>query len=145
MSEAQAVLPTEEQAKEACAFMAVEVHAPAFFEKLAAHGIQPRNQAEADQLLQLGAVLHQGETDGQYKSAAVVAQEQENPFLSAVLGRFAPQGPTQRDVDDHIKTASQQAVEQDGLVKAAALVFNHVMSGGDVIPTQATPAAQPAT
>lgn len=138
---ATVTLPTEEQAKEACAFMAAEVYAPAFFEKLATHGIAPRNRAEAEQLLQLAALLDRAESQGQYKSAADVAQEQENPFLSSVLARF--EATTPQDDDDAIKEAALQAVQSDEVVKAAALVFNHVMAGGALAESEASQDASP--
>jgi hypothetical protein len=115
--------------------MASEIHAPAFFEKLSAYGIAPRTQAEADQLLELGVTLYSAESQGQYKSAADAAQEQRNPFLDAVLNRFVP--GQQAASDDQIKAAALQAVQGDDIVKAAALVYNHVMSGGELAADEA--------
>jgi len=122
------MLPTVEQATEACDYMATRVHAPAFFEKLAEFNIAPRNDAEAAQMLQLGAMLHQAEIDGQYKTAADAMNEAENPFLAQALGQFVP-GDTALG---SVKEAALAAVNEDDLVKAAALVYGHVVSGGDV-------------
>jgi len=124
-------LPTESQAEAACNYMAAEIHAPAFFEKLSSLGIEPRTEAEAGQLLEIGAMLHRAEAKGQYKSAAAVAQEQTNPFLAAVLDRFRPQA-TQEDVDETLNKFAAEAVQSDELAKAAALIFNHVIAGGEL-------------
>ena len=128
-------LPTKAQADEAAIFMASEVHTPAFFQKLAAYGIQPRTEAEARQLLQMGAVLFQAESEGRYKSASAQVQEQENPFLSHVLGRLAPaqaQAPSPAQVDMNIKQAALEVAQTDPIAKAAALVYNYAMSGGEL-------------
>ena len=125
------IKPTVDQANEACNYMVSEVLAPAFFEKLSAYSIQPRNQAEATQLLELGANLYQQAQSGQLKTAAVRAQEQANPFLQHVLSRVAPaQAPTQAQIDAHIKTAAVQIAKKDPLAKTAALVYNYIMNGG---------------
>jgi hypothetical protein len=121
--------PTAEQAQQACAYMAADVHAPAFFTKLAAHGIEPRTQAEAEQLLQIGAVLQQAENEGQFKQAEDTSG---NPFLTYVLQRLTPEGPTQEQVEASIKQAADQVVAQNSVAKIAALIFNHVATGGDV-------------
>ena len=133
----EAFLPTVDQATEACDFMAAQVHAPAFFEKLAAHSIRPRNDAEVQQLLQLGAMLHQAELQGQYKTAAAAANAQENPFLAHAIGQAGQViAPLQQDPADHVKQASLAAVQSNDLVKAAALVYAHVASGGEVAGTE---------
>jgi hypothetical protein len=132
--------PTETQANEACAFMAAEVHAPAFFEKLASvYGIRPRTQAEAAQLLQLGAVTYAAAQNGQYKSAAMQAQQQKeegNPFLTNLLNQMTPAAQPQVDLETHVKQAALKAVKQDELTKTAALVYLHLLSGGEVTPEQ---------
>jgi len=131
-------LPTKAQADAALAYMAQEIHAPAFFQKVAEYGFEPRTLAEAEQMLELGAVLHKAEADGQYKSAAVTQQEQRNPFLDAVLARFTPQA----QAEDGIKTAAAEAVRTDAMAKAAALVYNHCMSGGALQEDEAEPATE---
>jgi hypothetical protein len=128
-----AAMPTVSQANEAAAWMASEVHTPAFFDKLASYGIRPRTQAEADQLMQLGAVLQQAEFDGRYKSASVAAQEQANPFLSHVLGRLASTTqPTSVQVDASIKQAALKVASLDPIAKTAALVYNYALNGGEL-------------
>jgi hypothetical protein len=76
-------LPTLEQAQQASAFMVDQIHVPAFFEKLAANGIAPRTQVEAQQLLQLGAVL----ADREQKTVDKAAND-GNPFLAKVLEKL---------------------------------------------------------
>jgi len=134
----EAVLPTVEQASEACDFMAQQVHAPAFFEKLARHNIAPRNDAEVSQLLQLGAMLHQAELQGQYKTAAAVANAQENQFLAHAISQLMPAFQVSDHATDYVKQAALKEVKADELVKAAALVYGHVASGGEV--AEETPA-----
>jgi hypothetical protein len=123
--------------------MASTVHAPAFFEKLAAHNIRPRNDAEVQQLLQLGAMLHQAELQGQYKLAADQANEQENPILAQAIGQVhGAIAPLQQDPGDHVKRAALQAVQADPLVKAAALVYGHVAAGGELEDAPEEPPAE---
>jgi hypothetical protein len=133
MSE-QATLPTAEQAEQACNFMAQEVHAPAFFEKLAAHDIYPRTQAEAAQLLEMGVELHQAELEGRYKTAAVAEQEQANPFLAHAMGQLQPQMPAHVQSDDMLKAAAAQIAEQDPVVKTAAELYGYLLGGGEIQP-----------
>jgi uncharacterized protein (UPF0210 family) len=127
----EALLPTVGQATEACDFMASQVHAPAFFEKLASHNIRPRNDAEVQQLLQLGAMLHQAELQGQYKMAADARNEQENPFLAHAIGQ-AQQVIAPLQATEQVKQAALSAVQADPTTKAAALIYGHVANGGDV-------------
>ena len=125
-------LPTQKQAQEAVQFMAEQVYGPAFFEKLAAHGVRPNNTAEARQLLTLGATLEQAEASGLYKTAA----EAENPFLAHVTDRLSGA------LSQHQAAPNQQAqslVHQDPLMKAAALIYAHVAAGGET--TSDAPAA----
>ena len=133
-------LPTEEQAREACAFMAQEVHVPAYFEKLASFNIRPRTEAEAQQLLQLGAHLHQSEMSGQYKSAAALKAEQGNPFLKHVLDGLQPAQPVAQQIQDHVKQAAHTLAGGNDLARTAALVYGHVMADGELAP--AAPAAE---
>lgn len=121
------VIPTQEQAAQAQSFMIDQIHVPAFLEKLAANGIQPRNNGEVKQLLQLGAVLAQAEANGQIKSA----EERGNPFLSHCLTRLAPKAP-KVDMDTAIKMSADQLVANSQLAKTAALIYGHVAAGGEV-------------
>ena len=130
-------LPTNEQAREACAFMAQEIHVPAFFEKLAAHGIEPKSEAEAQQLLQLGGTLHQAEQRGQYKTAATQAQEQGNPFLDYVLEKLQSAQPSSEQVENHVKQAATTLTSDNDLARTAALVYGHVLNGGELAPVAA--------
>jgi hypothetical protein len=127
-------LPTQEQAKQAYSYMVDQIHVPAFFEKLAANGLEPRNQVEAQQLLQLGAVLAHAEANGQVKQA-----QDGNPFLSHVLGELVQ--PNQPDVDALVKQSADALVANSDLAKTAALVYAHMATGGEVAPDEA-PAAE---
>jgi len=134
-----AALPTEEQAVQAANFMAAEVHAPAFFEKLAEHGYETANPAEQQQLLQLGAVLADAEARGQIKSAA---PQGENPFLSHVLNRWSS-APDPADVESHQKEAAVELAKAQPIVKNAALIWNHLQAGGEIEKPQEQPQEQP--
>jgi len=120
-------LPTVEQASQAQAYMLEQIHVPAFFEKLAANGIEPRNEAEAQQLLQLGAVLGEAKAQGQVKSAG----EAENPLLTSLLSEHAPQQPA-RDVDAFVKENADKLVANSELARNAALVYGHAAMGGEL-------------
>lgn len=118
-------LPTKEQAQQAHAFMVEQIHAPAFFEKLAANGLEPRNETEAQQLLQLGAVLAQKEAEVSEKQA-----QDGNPFLASALDALQP--AQQRDVSVQVKQSADQLVTDSELAKTAALVYAHAISGGEL-------------
>lgn len=122
-------LPTQEQASQAYSYMIDQIHVPAFFEKLAANGIEPRNQSEAKQLLQLGAVLANAESDGRVKQAS-----QENQFLSHCLDKL--NGNQQPDVDSIVKQSADKLVSDNELAKTAALVYAHAASGGELAPAE---------
>jgi len=117
-------LPTKDQAAQSESFMVDQIHVPAFFEKLAANGLQPRTKAEAQQFLQLGAVLAHAEADGQIKQA----EDGSNPFLTHVLAGLQPQP----DVDAMIKKSADELVGQSDLAKTAALVYAHKHTGGEL-------------
>ena len=129
-------LPTNEQAQESAVFMAQEIHAPAFFEKLSAYGLQPNTEAEAAQLLQLGAVLQTAEQEGTYKTAAAIANETGNPFLDYAL-QNAPGGSVQKQASasssDEQQAAAAAAVAQTNpIAKQAALTYAHMLAGGEI-------------
>src|SRR3990172_9955799 len=123
-------LPTAEEAKESVQFMAEQVYSPSFFQKLASHGIQPANQAEAKQLLELGSILETAEAEGHYKSAAAQAEEAVNPFLGHVLGRLQGALQPQAAQEEHLKQAALKMVAQDPVSKFAAMTYAHIMAGG---------------
>jgi len=102
------------------------IHVPAFFEKLAANGMTPRNDAEAQQLLQLGAVLAQAEADGRTKQA----QDENNPFLTHVLAGL--QAQQQPDADALVKQSADQMIGESDYATTAASVYAHVASGGEL-------------
>jgi hypothetical protein len=103
-----------------------QIHVPAFLEKLASYGIQPRNRAEVKQMIQLGAVLAEAEDTGRIKSA----QDTENPFLTHLLQNAMPKYAT--DVDAAIATSAAQLVQSNDLAKTAALIYGHIVGGGEI-------------
>jgi hypothetical protein len=122
-------LPSKEQADQAYSFMVDKVHVPAFFEKLAANGMEPQTEAEAQQLLELGAVLAQAKTEGQVKQA-----EEGNPFLNHVMARAKPvQKP---NVDALVKQSADRLVSSSDLARTAALVYAHAQTGGELAETE---------
>lgn len=123
-------LPTTAQATEAQAFMLQRVYVPAFFEKLAANGIEPRTEAEAEQLLQLGALCGNAEAQGQIKQA----HDQGNPLLAYMIGQFQPEqpAPTDADIAGYIKTSADHLAANSELARNAALVYAHAAMGGEL-------------
>lgn len=114
---------TDGQIKQAHEFLSEQIDVPAFFEKLAASGVQPRTEKEASQLYELGTILAQREAEEQQKQAS--AGESGNPFLDYALSRIAPQGQDQWKTDAYVKQAADNAVKNSDLCKTAALVFAH--------------------
>jgi len=106
----------EKEAAEACNFMASQVFAPAFFEKLSSHGIAPRNEAEALQLVELGVTLGALEAEGQYKSAAQVSNETANPFLAQLIGGLRP---ATYSVEASLKQAASKLAADPAIAQAA--------------------------
>lgn len=118
-------IPTEKQASEAGEWIMENLHVPAFFEKLAANGIQPRNAAEAQQLLSMGAVLAAKAQESQEKDAS----DTGNPFLDSCLQELGQQ-PSQ-SVEQYVKSNADALVKDSELAKKAALIFAHVAAGGE--------------
>ena len=121
-------LPSKGQAQQALQYMAEQVYGPAFFEKLAGYGVQPRNQAEAKQLLELGATLENAEQQGLYKSA----QDEGNPFLSYVNDRLTGALRPVKQASANVAQGALNLVQQDATTKAAALTYAHVLAGGSL-------------
>jgi len=120
-------LPTQDQAIQAQSYMIDQIHVPAFLEKLAGYGIQPRNQAEVKQLIQLGAVLAEAEDSGRIKSAA----DSENPFLAYLLQGAMPKQASV-DLNTSIAYNASQLIRGNELAKTAALIYGHVVGGGEL-------------
>lgn len=120
--------PTQKQAEEAMAFLGNEIEAPAFFTRLAEHGIQPRTQKEAEQLYEIGLGL-QGAQTGQTKVA-----EDDNPFLTEALNRVNPAANIPKE---EMESYAKAAAEQLPLAKAAALVYAHCAQGGELAEDEA--------
>lgn len=103
------------------------VHAPAFFNKLASFGYQPRTEKEAAELLELAGKLRMVEQDPQVKaaSAANSPYAEANQALDRALSAYG--------LDGSIKQAGAQEREI-GLRRVASqlaadpAVFNSVLS-----------------
>ena len=115
-------LPSKEAAEQAEQYLANEIFVPSFFEKLAQHGIQPTTRAEVSQLLEMGVLLQQAEEQGTFKAAST---EQGNAFLTAAIEKLSSQ--QEPASTDEIAAAVVQGNE---MAKSAALLFNHIQSGG---------------
>jgi hypothetical protein len=115
--------PTKKQAEEAVAFLNDEIIAPAYFTRLAEHGIQPRTEKEAQQLYQIGMALKGAQTN-QTKAAS-----DDNPFLVEALNRI---NPTANLPAAEMEEYAKAAAEQLPLAKAAALVYAHIAQGGEL-------------
>jgi hypothetical protein len=122
-------LPTQSQAAQAQAFMIQRVHVPAFFEKLAANGIEPPNEVVAEQLLQLGAVMAEADAAGHFKQAAA---DQGNPLLSYMLDRLQPQAAP--DVATYVKQSADKLAATSELARNAAVIYAHAALGGELAP-----------
>ena len=107
--------PADELQKHATV-LSQTVYGPEFFNKLASHGVQPNNNAEAGQLLELAILLE--ETNWQPTKVAAVA----NPFLSAIIGDLQQQQAVKMS-PQIIKQASANAVSQNADLRAAALAI----------------------
>lgn len=113
----------QKQAAAARQKLAQKVGIPAFREKLARDwNINPRNEAELGQLLQLGHMLHTEELKETEKTASA-----GNPFLaSAIEGLQAALGAEGVHVSDGRANAIKQAafsLTQDNEVAHAALAY----------------------
>jgi hypothetical protein len=115
--------PTKKQADEALAFLSHEIDAPAYFTRLAELGIQPRNEQEAEDMFKIGLAL-EGTQTAQTKESA-----DRNPFLAEALRRLDPTSDVpQAELDKYAKAAAEQLP----LAKAAALVYSHIVRGGEL-------------
>lgn len=128
-------LPTKQAAAESEAWLEDNALGPACLEKLATvYGIRPRGAKEIAQILQMGAVLAKKHRDGQYKTAAEVEQERPNPFIDhamAVLGVSQTKTASHHN-DDYVKQASLDLAKTNQLALNAALIYDHVLHGGEL-------------
>lgn len=102
--------------------MYADVHAPAFFQKLAAdYNFVPANDEQAEQLLHMGEKLFAAQQSQQTKAAAANTDffAAANAKLDNMLGI-----PANTDNDDAVKQAAA-TLAQDDAVKQAALVFQN--------------------
>ena len=126
MSENNEFRPNVKQAEEAMAFLSQEIDGPAYFARLAEHGIEPRTQKEAEQLFEVGLLLDGAAQDGQLKQASAGG---DNAFLNEALRRLNPMADVPQE---QLEAYSKEAAEKLPLAKAAALVYAHMLNGGEV-------------
>jgi hypothetical protein len=107
--------------EDAAGYLAVQVYSPQFFGKLASCGVEPANEAEAQQLLELAGVL---KTRG-YRPHKVAQAASGNPFLAHCLAKEARQRPVDPAA---IKQACLQAIQNDPQLLAATQVIDSVLS-----------------
>jgi len=107
----------EDVVMEACQFMASEVHAPAFFSKLAAHGIVPSNDEEASELLMLGAKLQEAELQDIELGVSSNIVKQANVLRDDVIE------------ESKIDKIAVDFAKQQPLAKTAALIYANVTAG----------------
>jgi type IV secretory pathway VirJ component len=131
-------LPTQEQGAQATAYLLHEIDTPVFLEKLAEFGIQPQNQTEAEQLVQLGLMVEAAEQQGTFKMAE--AEPESNNFLDHAIGnlqKYAQANTTPPQVEDQ----ALQFVNGNETAKTAALLFNYMSQGGELAPEEEAEAA----
>jgi hypothetical protein len=116
----QGLTPEEEQAYQ---LLFNQVHAPVFFEKLAAHGIEPQSPEEMDALLEMGTSLMFAEQTNQQKQAAARGSFiiEARDSLNAALSQHGIAAPAAHD-DGVIKQAAA-AVIRDESVRAAVRTY----------------------
>ena len=102
---------------------------PAFFEKFATWGLEPRNDAEAEKILQLGFTLLQQERTGQLKTADDPQAGDAGGFLDAVLAKVAAESQASPEaISTMIDQGARQLVSQNPQLKQAALLMADVMA-----------------
>lgn len=104
---------TDEAIKTAHATLINEIAAPYFFEKLAANGIRPANQEEAEALWAMGEKLHVMFTAANEKtaSAQTSALLAENERLDGILAKTAGYQPPKTQMSSFHKAAAVQAAQ----------------------------------
>lgn len=126
-------LPTKQAAAESEQLMATEFFVPALVEKLAAYGIQPRNEQELGQLIQLGAMLQQAEEQGTFKQASNNDGQEGNPFLAHAIEKLSSVNkPDAATLDKQLLKNATELAKSNPLVKNAALVYAHATMGGEL-------------
>lgn len=92
-------MPEVTNQEEAYTVLFTELHAPAFFHKLASHGVVPQNDREREELLDLGYQLHQ-------KFAADEKQASDQSRFSGILAEVTGKPSVDKNTEALIKAAS---------------------------------------
>jgi hypothetical protein len=111
---------TDDAMSAAYGTMYADVHAPAFFQKLAAdHNFVPANDEQAEQLLQMGEKLFDAQQRSQTKAAAANTDffAVANSRLDTLLGNPTP-------ADNATKQAAA-SLSQSAAIRQAALTFQN--------------------
>lgn len=115
-----------EQVDPALANVMSHVYRPRFFAKLAALGVQPSNEAEAETLIDLGFKLAElGMTVPKAAPANAGQPQGQNKFASAVDALVRLQYSDEQLADHQRKLAAQQ-LAQDPTLLASAMVLQAV-------------------
>lgn len=107
----------KQAAEQSYATLVAELAAPYFFEKLAAHGISPNNEQEAQEMWTAAQKLHVLYTAEQQKTAAAETSKlaSVNDKLDAVL---AAAGLTQSEKVSAFNKAAHVAAQQPNIANA---------------------------
>lgn len=111
----------EEQAFQ---YIAENVTAPVFFQKLAAYGYAPQSEEAAQALWQLGlSLLSQDQTnrDDLLKTAAA--------DIMAVAGSITPSQVSTDEMHKHYASETQKLAQSEELMKAAAVLAQAMKDG----------------
>jgi hypothetical protein len=101
------------------AYLDQQALVPAFFEKLAAYDIRPQNEADAQELLKIGAYLMDAEAKGMLESGAHPLLKAASQQLSVLLPES---NETEAQRDARIKSSSFYQVQDPNLAIAADIV-----------------------
>jgi hypothetical protein len=107
-------------------FLYGQIHAPVFFTKLAQdYSIVPRNEAEATQLLEMGADLFAAERQSQEKQANAQGGfiDQAHGSLRLLMGKQASGRTAQTQANDQLVKTAAAELTKDPRVRAAALAY----------------------
>lgn len=109
-----------EAADQAYGTIVTELAAPYFFEKLSAHGIQPRSAKEASEMWDAASKLHVLYTADQEKAAAARAPNMSamNSQLDRLLVNAGLAADNVVDKSAAFKQAANVAAEQPGIANA---------------------------
>ena len=112
--------PNEKQAAFDAAFgeLMTQGFQPVFFDRLKQAGIEPRNEHEANQLLNIGQALFQ-----RYQGELSQQQAKQASLYDLALAELSPGSTPQNEVDHFAKQAAAYVMQQPNLVAAGSRVL----------------------